>query len=121
MGHRSEALIGQYGLRATQNIPNNAILGRLTGLECTSDEWERAFVGTNSYEKNMIYLCQFLAGKGNNKLSVIIDPIAAKLDAFGPLYINDCRKNIGCITERIRRRLIVNGYHWKFMDGHGLF
>ena len=89
--HRSEALIGQYGLKATQNIPNNAILGRLTGLECTAEEWERAFIGTNCYEKNMKYLCQFEAGKGKNKLNVIIDPIAAKLDAFGPLYINDCR------------------------------
>merc|ERR1712083_500890 len=85
----------------------------------TTEEWERAFLGTNTYEHNMKYLCQFEAGKGKNKLNIIIDPIAANMESFGPLYINDCRKNIGILTAEDQKEincewisLEVYGWTW---------
>ena len=114
--HRSESLRYQIGLRANQNISDDAVLGTYSGLECTNEEWERAFIGTNCYEKNMKYLHRFDVGKGKNKLSVIIDPIAAKLGAFGGLYINDCRKDTRCLTEEDEERI---NCEWIEVKHHG--
>lgn len=89
--HRTKALIGEYGLRATQDIKDDTILGRLAGLECTFDEWFHAVDGTKDEEKNIKYMVKFEVGK--DQCLVVIDPMAREEfgPLFGPNYINDCK------------------------------
>lgn len=106
---RVPSLNGQFGVRATMNIPKSTVVGQYIGVEYLESEFHAAYAGTTESALKNIYAFNLSVGdnptnsnkangRNQNVPKIVIDAHGFECDAKGDkpmlIFVNDCRSDI---------------------------